>query len=486
MTHVVVIGGGLSGLSTAFELKSLAPHARITILEATSRAGGPIRSSYDAGFVFDWGPSGFLNRDPSTLDIARRLGLGDEIITGCEQVRRRLIRRDGRLRHFPDSMSSFLQSDLLSARAKARMLMEPMLPRMQSREDESVGAFARRRLGREAADFLFDPVMSGIYAGCPDRLSIQATLPQLATLSSRGKSVLWSLLRRRVNEKGTAPATVGTVRYVSFKRGMGQLTESLVDALSSHIVYESPVERVERLTEGYRISVGGAYPRSIDANVVISAAPAPAAARFLSGLSREMDTLCACVPFAPVTVVALGFHEADVPHPLDAFGYLVPKCEEGSVLGVLWSSSIYPGHRSPEGKVLVRTIVGGERDPQICKEEEDTIVTRVRSELQRTLGIMAKPHFEGVARHARGLPQLRVGHNRRVARAEASLLHLPGLFVTGNSFRGIGVNACTSDAKRTAGGVATYLDMVAADSNKEDREVPLVSEATTHRGRATS
>jgi oxygen-dependent protoporphyrinogen oxidase len=460
MARVIVIGGGISGLATAREILDLAPESQILVLESSSRVGGCIQSESVDGFLIDGGANGFLNRDPSTLHIARRLGLEDEVISGCEAMRRRYIMARGSLRRFPDSPATFASSDLLSMSARARMLLEPMVPAGPAGVDETVQHFADRRLGKEAADLLVDPVLTGIYAGDPTRLSVRATLPRLAALEDEKQSLLMAFIRARGtsgNGNGASPSVLGNRRYVGFRGGLGQLVEALAESLGSRVVRGAPVSRVERAGRQWRVITAGTDAQERIADVVVSAAPAPAANAYAGHLHPALSRACESVPYAPVATVALGHLEADVPHPLHGFGHLIPSREQQRVLGVLWSTSIFPGERAPCGKVLFNAILGGIRDPDICELDDESLIWEARKHLRQALGIQSSPVLERVFRHRVGIPQYEVGHLRRVARAEASLLDLPGFFLTGNAFRGIGVNACTADAHRTAEAASTYL-----------------------------
>ncbi|HIN85517.1 MAG TPA: protoporphyrinogen oxidase, partial [Myxococcales bacterium] len=299
MSRVVVIGGGISGLACAKLLADRAPNTSITLLEASKRLGGNIESRNINGFLCETGPSGFLNRHPSTLDLADRVGLGDDIISGCEQQRRRYILSGGRLRRFPDSPSTFLTTDLLSVRARARMLLEPAIPPSTTNRDETVGQYARRRLGKEAAELLVDPVISGIYAGDADRLSLRAVVPHLANLEGNNQSLLMTLIQARVQQSApsASPSTVGRKRYVSFRQGLGQLTDTLAQILKPLIQTQSPATSVNKDGKGWIVQVGGPNPREIKCDVVISAAPAPAAAAYLSGIDSHIDTVLNAVPY---------------------------------------------------------------------------------------------------------------------------------------------------------------------------------------------
>ncbi len=460
MTQVAVIGGGISGLACARIISDRLPGVRVTVLESSDRVGGNIHTSHAGGFVCEAGPSGFLNRDPSTLKLVDRVGLSSEIICGDERVRRRYILSRGRLRQCPDSVGSFLTSDLLSLSGRLRMMLEFAVPRRPA-QDETVAQFATRRLGREAAELLVDPVISGIYAGDATRLSLRATLPHLAAVEARRHSILRAMLearRLKLQEPPPSPMVVGRRRYVSFKRGMGQLVDGLSDSLRGQITHHSPVDRVRRTPAGrWRVLIGGVSPSQLDADVVVSAAPAPAAARYLRGLAPEIDDVFQCVPYGPVAVVALGFREADIPHPLHGFGYLVPRAEDSSVLGVLWASSIFGAQRSRPGTVLLQAIVGGTRAPDAYRQSTQDLVNTARVQLKQCLGVEAPPIHATVTRHPLGMPQYEVGHLERVAGADAALERHPGLFMTGNALRGIGINYCTADAYRVGDAVARYL-----------------------------
>ncbi len=465
-------------MATARGIADRVPGADLVVLESGGRAGGSIKSERVDGFLWEAGPSGFLNRHPSTLNLAERMGLGDAVICGDEQVRRRYILSGRRLRRFPDSPRTFVTSDLLSMRARARVMMEPAIPPAPFGVEETVGQFARRRLGREAAELLVDPVVSGIYAGDPDRLSARAAVPHLASLDGNGKSLIRALLqaRQRPSEQSAAPSGVGRRRYVSFDQGIGQLIAALASSLGPRIRYHSPVRRVEKTSRGWLVEVGGPRATVLEADMVVSAAPAPAAAGYLSGLSAPIDIVCRSVPYAPVAMVALGYREADVPHPLHGFGYLVPSRERSNVLGVLWTTSIFPGRRGHSGRVMLQAVLGGARNPRICDMDDERMLREVRVQLERAVGVTRRPMFVRIHRHPLGIPQYQVGHDRRLQRAESALLDLPGLLLTGNGFRGVGINACTADAERTADAVAAYLGSAPARFLEEAPQIRAWSE----------
>jgi len=475
LARVAVIGGGVSGLACAREILDHTPNADLTLLEAGDTLGGHVGSHREGGWVLEKGPNAFLNKHPSTLRLISKMGLEDELITANERVRRRYIYRDGRLRRFPDSMASFLNTDLLSIKARGRVLAEPMIPAASGRREESVAEFARRRLGREAAGALLDPVVAGIYAGNPERLSAESALPQLVGVERAGKSLLQTLVRSREKVpsqgQGVSPSGVGMRRMVSFRGGMGRLIEGLERDLAGCIRRNSPVERVYRDKNQWVVEIGGIQPERLVVDVVVSALPAPASRKIFGGLSQGLGDALAGVPTAPVAVAALGYRELNVPHPMNGFGYLVPSSERGNVLGVMWSSSMFPGHRAPRGHVLCRVFLGGVRDLEVCDRDEDELILRAREHLQWSMGIQAKPMISALFRHRVGIPQYELGHRRRKEAAEKELFDLPGLFLAGNSFHGVGVNPCTARSALVADQVSAYLNALSPTVQRTESTV---------------
>ena len=424
-------------------------------MEAGRRVGGPIRSARVQGYLCEDGPTGFLNRDPSTLALARRVGLESAVVCANEGLRRRFILKDGELCRFPDSPRNFFASALLSVRARVRALAEPMVPPAPQGLEETVAQFGRRRFGKEAAGLLIDPMVTGIYAGDPTRLSAPAALPQLCHLDRAGKSVLASLLRSRQRLKGTSNAAVTRQKMVSFHEGLGQLVEATAASLGERVRLHSPVTALHRDGERWRVQVGGPKsPGELLADVVVSAAPARAAGRYLQPVAPEAAEACAAIPYAPIATVLLGYLEAEVPHPLDGFGYLVAGNEPTPVLGVYWSTSMFEG-RAPAGKVALHAILGGARHPHINEASDNHLLDLTAAHLRRVLGIEAAPVFTRITRHRLGLPQYETGHQSRVATIAAA--EQGGLFITGNAYRGVGINASTADAERTAARVAAHL-----------------------------
>jgi oxygen-dependent protoporphyrinogen oxidase len=450
---VVVAGGGLSGLAVAEAILRRAPQTSLLCLEARERTGGCIRTIRRDGFVMEAGPAGFLDRSGAMRRLAASLEMEDRLIQSSSGEQVRWVQRGGRLHRFPSSVGSFLLSDLLSARGKLRMLLEPFQPTHE--DEETVDAFATRRLGWEAAQVLVDPIVSGIYAADAAQVSLQASLPELAAVASSNRSLLSRFLRStgRVNP------------LISFRDGCGELVEKLrLRVLSTEpgsIRCDAPIEAVlgsDGLEIGFRVRVGGARPELIRCRAFVSAAPAIAASRFFTSFDARIAWQLAQVRYASVAVVSLGFRREDVPDPLRGFGYLIPRCEESPILGVQWSSSIYPGHRAPDGTCQLRLFLGGARHPTLAREAEDDLAAIAAAELRRTLGVRAAPLACEVHRHLEAMPQYLLEHGKRVEDIERRLREHPGLFIGGNGMRGLGMDSLVRDAELQADAVVQHLE----------------------------
>ena len=455
LLDVVVAGAGLGGLATAEAIQRLNPHLQIRCLEANERAGGVISTVHDRGFVIEQGPAGFLNKYGAVKGLAAELGLRDQLIPSDETQRIRWIRHNGLLKRFPLNVPSFLSTDLISWRGKARMLTEPFRSRYEG--EETVAAFATRRLGREAADILVAPIVSGIYAADAGQVSLQASLPHLAALEGKGRSLLASFLKAS-----------GTVRpLMTFEGGCGRIIDSLKERLGERVVCSAPIQSIRRRAGSFELHVGGPNPRVMRARAVACATPAHATSDFIKSLDSEIAFLLSQVRYASVAVVSLGYRRTDVSHPLNGFGYLVPRCEDTPVLGVQWSSSIWPDHRAPKGSCLLRLFMGGAPNPLLAHESEQVLAELATDELRARFGVKAPPLACHVKRHIEAMPQYLLQHHERTTRIEQRCQSHEGLFIGGNGLRGLGMDAVVRDAQLQAHAVTNYIRAAASAQQTE-------------------
>jgi len=451
MKKVLVIGGGISGLSTAWLLDKRAREAGIgldlCLLEQEQQPGGKIKSVREDGFLCEWGPNGFLDSKPQTLELCAALGITDRLHRSNDNARKRYIFTGGELHRLPENGPSFLKSRLLSWPGKFRLLGEPFAANPPG-TDESLAAFGRRRLGAEALQKLIAPMASGIFAGDPETMSLVSCFPRIAELEREYGGLFVAMLalakkkkqeRKEGKISSSAAGPGGTL--TSFKEGIQFLTDTLAAQLGERVRTGVAVASVTRSGDNWEVRTTAG--ETLQADLVISAAPAFAAAGMLEGVDASLVDTLRQILYSTLNVVCCGFKTEGLGHPLDGFGYLVPKEEGRTVLGTLWDSSMFE-ERAPEGMALLRSMAGGACKPELMELPESELLQRVRDDLQVAMGITQSPCFSRIIRHQQAIPQYTVGHGKRLEAIEGRLSSLPGLLLTGNAFKGVGLNDCVA------------------------------------------
>ena len=449
--RLVVVGGGIAGLAAAHRAVELARERGIalelTLLEARERLGGTIATERMGGFLVEAGPDSFLSEKPWALALCKRLGVEDRLTRTDDRFRKVYVWHAGRLHPLPDGfqllgptrLAPFLRSPLFSWPGKLRMALDLVLPRGGA-DDESLGAFVRRRLGREALERVAQPLVAGIYTADPDDLSLAATLPRFLELEKRERSILLALWRaaRTAPQPGTSGARWSL--FVTFKEGMEELVATLAARLPvGTALVKHPVTGVERRGEAWRVDIDASGPMAADR--VILATETHVAGRLLRYVDPSLATLLGEIPYASSATISLGYRHADVPHALDGFGFVVPRIEGRALLACTFSSVKYPG-RAPAGHVLLRCFVGGALDERILELDDASLARRARDELGQALGIKAEPVLTRLFRWPAAMPQYHVGHLARVETIERRLAGLPGLRLAGGAYRGVGIADC--------------------------------------------
>jgi protoporphyrinogen/coproporphyrinogen III oxidase len=458
-TKLVVVGGGITGLSAAHRATELARERGLpldlTLIEARDRLGGSIASERVNGFLVEAGPDSFLSEKPWALALCRRLGVEDRLVRTDDRFRKVFVWHRGRLHPLPDgfqllaptAMRPFVTSSLFSLPGKLRMALDLLLPRGGG-DDESLGAFVRRRLGAEALERVAQPLVAGIYTADPDDLSLTATMPRFIELERTERSVILGL--RRALRRAPLPGTSGArwSLFVTFAGGMEELVTTLAARLpAGAVALKQRVSALERT--GGRWRVATAEGGSFDADHVILATEAHATARLTRYVDPALATLVEEIPYASAATVSLGYRRTDVPHVLDGFGFVVPRSEGKALLAGTFSSVKYPG-RAPEGHVLIRGFLGGMLNAGVLAEDDDALVVRARGELRDALGIAAEPVLTRLHRWPASMPQYRVGHLARVETIERALGALPGLSLAGAAYRGVGIADCVRSGEAAA------------------------------------
>lgn len=457
--QVAVVGGGIAGLAAAHRAAEHVGRGEVVLLEASPALGGKIATERVQGYVVEGGPDCFLAAKPAGLELARQLGLAERLRGTNPAFRRSFVKRRGRLHELPDGLTGLVPSritpllttGILSLTGRARAALEPMVARRRGGDEESVAAFVTRRFGREAYEWLVEPLLSGIFAGDGEALSLAATFPQLRETEERHGSLLWPMLRARFARAGVAD---GALRP-GFMTPAGGLRE-LVDALEARLAPDrtwraARVTALHPLPSGYRVEA--ADGRAVEASSVILAVPATHAARLLDPLDVGLARTLRDIPFVSTATVSVAFPRADVPRPLPGSGYVTPRAEGGSVVACTWTSNKFP-ERVPDDGVLIRFFLGRAGREDIVRAGDDAIREVVRRELRAVHGITAEPRFWRIYRWPDALPQYTVGHRDRLDRIGLRLARLPGLLVAGASYRGVGIPDCVASGWAAADAAA--------------------------------
>ena len=454
--RVCVLGAGVSGLSVAFYLKR--KRVEVTVLEKDSEPGGKMKTLYEKGYIVEAGPNGFLDGKPYTLNLVKALGIEDRLYRSSDKARKRFIYTNGRLVRLPENPIAFLSSYLLSWKGKLRLVGEFFVPPKKDDSDETLGDFARRRLGEEALEKLLDPMVAGIFAGDPDRMSLKAAFPAIYNLEKQYGGLIKGLIAKMKEAKksgksSSGPAGPGGV-LTSFIGGTKDLINALSKELKEELHTGVSVEKIEKSGKGWLVSwKEGDNEFTEEFDHLVVSTPAYAAAEILKEVDGELPKLLSEIEYSPISVVALGFQKKGLGHDLDGFGFLVPRSEGRKILGALWDSSVFP-NRAPEGKALIRVMIGGARQPEFALLPEEELTEIALKELRRIMKIRHYPEMVKVFKHEKGIPHYTLGHCERVDRIFEIGEKLGNLHFCSNAYRGVGVNDCTKLAEETAERIA--------------------------------
>jgi protoporphyrinogen/coproporphyrinogen III oxidase len=457
-----VIGGGIAGLAAAYTLvKEAAQHGReleLHVLEAGSAWGGKITTDRVDGFVIEGGPDTFLATKPWGVALCRELGLGERLHGTNLQQKNTYVLRSGRLVPLPEGLTMMIptqfgpmiRTGLLSWPEKLRMGLDFLLPSQPLNGDESLGAFVTRRLGRAAYERLIEPLMSGIYAGDGDQLSLSSTFPYLREMElNHGGLVKGALaMRRKMAAAGVKPGARSI--FLTPETGLAEMVEALVARLEeagAHLRLSTPAVNIRRSGSGYQVDLK--QGESLDVDGAILAAPAFVTARLLQELDSDLAQELDSIPYVSTATVSLAYRESDIPRPLDGYGYVIPRREGRQALACTWTSTKFP-HRAPQGYALLRVFIGRAGQEDALPTDEAALLASAKDEVQLTLGIQAEPLFGRVFYWEKAMPQYNLGHPRRLERIETALQQFPGLALAGNGYRGIGIPDCIHSGELAA------------------------------------
>ena len=467
--HVVVLGGGIAGLAAAHRLLHVdAPSGlRVTLVEADNRLGGKIVTERIDDFVIEGGPDSFLATKPRGIGLCEELGIEERRqgqLQGVKSQRRRaFVLWHGRLHDLPEGLSGLVptrlaplvRSTLLSPFGKARVALDYLLPVRPAAGDESLGGFIRRRLGREAWERLVEPLMAGIYAADGDQLSLAATFPQLREAERRYGGLIKGVIAARRQTPVPAPAPKSA--FLTPVAGLDTLVDALEKRLrdaGAALVCGDPAVAVTRTDSAFEVCL--ASGNLLQADAVIVATPAYAAAGLLANLDPMLTAELAAIQHASTAIVTLAYSRQEISHPLDGHGYVIPRAEGSPILACTWSSRKW-ARRAPEGWELIRVFIGRAGQEDVLAADDETLVALAVDEVSTRLGVTAAASLTRVRRWPRGMPQYLLGHPERVARIEAACSTHAGLYLAGNAFHGVGLPDCIASGERAADAATAFL-----------------------------
>lgn len=442
-TKVAVVGGGVTGLCAANLLaKSLDP-GDVLLLDESDQPGGNAKTDEVDGFVCDWGPNGFLDKEPRTLEWAESLELGASLLRANELAAHRFLLLNDSLIELV-SPPMFFFAPVLSVSGRLRMMCEPLVRARRDDSPETIWDFAVRRIGREAADTLVSAMVLGLFGGDARQLSLAHCFPAMAAMERDYGGLLKAMIAKRKEAGGGPMGPAGTL--TTFEGGIGTLTERAARDLGDRVRLGCQVSSLEREKSRYRIKTSTG---DVEAEYVILASPAYRAADITRRLDPQLSNALTVIQHAPIAVVCTGYPRDRVEHDLKGFGFLVPPNQGKRVLGCIWTSSIFPdfaGHNH----VLLRTMVGGALDPGAIKRSDNELLDIVAADVHPVMGIHSQPEFTRIYRHPHGIPQYHCNHDDVLANiADAEARH-PGLIFAGSGYHGVSINDCVASACRAA------------------------------------
>lgn len=455
MPSVAIIGGGISGLSTAYYLSKAG--IRSTLIERQPHLGGVIATEVVEGCVIEGGPDSFLSAKPWALELIREVGLAGEVIGSNDHLRVTYLWKGGRLVALPEGLMMMVPTKItpmittraLSWSAKIRMGLEWFRRGgTASERDRTVAEFVEDHYGSEVVDYLAEPLLAGVFGGTPHRLSVTSVLNRFVELEARYGSLTRGVLAER---KRAIISAEGKTLFRTLKGGLGQLVGALERAVAASTeLRRGDAQALQRQPGGFRVRVNGDW---IAATHVVLACQAYQAADLAGATDAELAGLLNSIPYSSSMTVALGYEKAGFHHPLNGFGFLVPQRERGRLIACTWVGTKF-SHRVTASRVLLRCFLGGSEDPEILDAPDADVIETVREELRTIMGVTEEPVFTRITRWPRSMAQYTIGHQQRVARIEERLRQIPGLHVAGNAYHGIGIPDCVRMGKQAAERIA--------------------------------
>ncbi|MFZ1519225.1 MAG: protoporphyrinogen oxidase [Ignavibacteriaceae bacterium] len=445
---IVVIGAGISGLTTAYLLSKKG--FGVTIIEKNNSVGGSIESVFENGFLFDRGPNSALETTPVIGQLIKELALEHELLYASKQANKRYILRDNTLHSLPMSPQGLIKTKLFSTKAKLRLMAEPFIGKSDDGYYQSLAEFVKRRLGQEFLDYAINPFVAGVYAGKPEELSVKSAFPKLYALEEKYGGLIIGTLRSIRERKKRAEVAKQSAKMLSFKSGMIALPKAIEKYFGSNILLSSEVNSVDKTENGFSISYqqNGTITK-IESDAVLSTIPSYVASGIFTKYDKDFKIHSDAIYYPSVLVYYLVYDKKVIKQDLDGFGFLIPVKENKSFLGALWSSIIF-SQRTDETKAAFTLFVGGSRNPDFVKEDRNSLLLKVRKEFEALMGITSDPIFTSERFWEKAIPQYNLGYVEHERFFDEFEKRNPGLFISGNFRGGISVGDCIKNAELVA------------------------------------
>jgi oxygen-dependent protoporphyrinogen oxidase len=468
MKRLVIVGGGIAGLATAYfvleEAKKIGESIYLQLLDEKDRVGGCILTEKVNGFVIEGGPDCFLYEKPWAFALCEKLGLEERILNTNEN-RRVFILSDGKFHELPEgfmlmvptSFMPFIKSSLISWPGKIRMGMDLFIPKKKSGEEESLADFVKRRLGEEALEKIAEPLVAGIHAGTPETMGLKSTFPRFPQIEETYGSLIRGMLaRRRAARKWENRGGPKRTMFLTLKDGLGEWIDCLREKIGGERIFlKKKVTGLKRFERGvYQVKLSDG--ESFEADAVILATPSFVTAKVVEEIDPKLSEILLTIPYVSSATVSLAYRRSQIHDPLDAFGFIIPRAEKRKIMASTYTSVKF-SHRAPESHILLRVFVGGAKNEELVNLNDDEMLRLVQGELKSIIEVEGDPVLTKIYRWEKSMPQYLVGHLEKVTRMEKRTGLYPGLFLTGCAYKGIGISDSVHDAEIIAEKAIAYF-----------------------------
>ncbi|MGV7220715.1 MAG: protoporphyrinogen oxidase [Nitrospinales bacterium] len=470
MKRLIIIGGGIAGLAAAYriqeELSANSIPLQCTVLEGGPKFGGKIATERKDGFILERGPDSFISQKPWALQLCKKIGLSDQLVGTNPKYSKTFVYLGKKLVQMPDGLSlmvptkflPFALSPLFSIPGKIRMGMDLIIPAKKNDKDESLASFIRRRLGQEALEKMAEPMLAGIYASNPETMSIKSTFPMFFQTEQKYRSLILGMLARKAQTIKTPsknkPSSFSL--FMTLKNGLGEMVDGIIDKCPDiSFRTDTKVNGISKEGNVWQIKIND--EETLEADAVIIASPANIAANLLESSSEKISELLRKIKYVSTAAVTVAYKKEGFSHDLNGFGFVVPKAEKRKIMACTWTSSKFP-ERVPEGHVLIRCFIGGALCEDLAEQTDQELEDMVKNELKEMMGITETPLFCRVFKNQKANVQYQVNHGELIEQVNEQLTSLPGMYLSGSAYTGIGIPDCILNGTKAAESAIQFLD----------------------------